>query len=428
MRIDYLKVKHFRCFDEREFALTPQFNVLIGDNGSGKTAVLEALAVAAGSWLLGLKGCRSQTISPQDVQLVAHQVGAELTFEEQYPVEVSAAGMIGDQKLSWQRSLNTPGGRATYGNAASLTKLSREADAKVRAGEPITLPVLAYYGTSRLWYSPVSPDVRPEYSNRELSRYVGYRDSTHQRINALSLTQWMERQDRIAYQERREPELYSAVRQAMRQMLSEAVDARFDNRRLEIVVEFKNGDIQPFGHLSDGQRNLIALVGDIAARCARLNPHLGREVLSQTPGIVLIDELDLHLHPNWQRYIVEDLRRTFPLIQFVATTHSLFIVQTLREGELLMLEGQPVPQLNNLSLEDIAEGLMQVPDTDVSPRYRAMVNTAKEYLQTLDAAAKAPEAKLQDFKERLAEQITPYADNPAFQAFLELKRVTKLKG
>ncbi|MGH9765374.1 MAG: AAA family ATPase, partial [Blastocatellia bacterium] len=120
-----------------------------------------------------------------------------------------------------------------------------------------------------------------------------------------------------------------------------------------VIVEIESQGKQPFNNLSDGQRSMLALVGDIAQKAVTLNPHLGPNALEETPGAVLIDELDLHLHPKWQRRIVEDLRRTFPKIQFVATTHSPFLIQSLRSGEeLIMLDGQPTAQLANKSLED----------------------------------------------------------------------------
>ena len=190
---------------------------------------------------------------------------------------------------------------------------------------------------------------------------------------------------------------------------------------------FARGEAQPFFNLSDGQRSMLALVGDLAQKAATLNPHLGADALAQTPGLVLIDELDLHLHPTWQRHVIEDLRTTFPLVQFICTTHSPFLIQSLRSGaELVMLDGQPTANVADLSVEEIAQGLQNVPETAVSARYAQMKGAAKAYLETLEEAAGAPSEKLAQYKERLAEHIAPYADNPAFQAFLELKRVAKL--
>jgi predicted ATP-binding protein involved in virulence len=178
-----------------------------------------------------------------------------------------------------------------------------------------------------------------------------------------------------------------------------------------VVIRFANGDQQPFMNLSDGQRSMLALVGDLAQKAATLNPHLGADVLQRTEGVVLIDELDLHLHPTWQRHVIEDLRFTFPKLQFIGTTHSPFLIQSLRSGEeLLMLEGQPTAKLGDLSIAEIAEGLQGVPDTSVSARYSEMKDTAKTYLQQLEEASHSPADKVVSFKEKLANAAPPFAD------------------
>lgn len=430
MRVDRLVVRNFRCFQERAFHFHPEFNVLIGDNGSGKTAILEALAVSAGSWFLGVRGQGSRHIRRPDVRLSAQKHGDETSFEEQYPVEICSEGMVSGESLDWRRTLMGPEGRTTYGDALGIKKLGSKADVQVRNGETVVLPVIAYYGTGRLWLQPRDTATkRLGGTKRELSRFEGYRDSIDDRVSSRELTRWMERQDRLAYQEKRESNLYRVVREVMSKFVEDATDVVFDNRRLEVIVFFENSEPQPFSHLSDGQRNMLALAGDLAMRMARLNPHLGQQTLQETPGIALIDELDLHLHPTWQRHVVQDLRNTFPKVQFITTSHSPFIVQTLGEGQLLSLdEVQPVPQFENLGLEEIAGGLMGVEHPEVSPRYLEMVEAAKSYLMTLEEAAMAPEDKLNDFKDRLAAHIAPFADNPAFQAILEMKRVAKLGG
>jgi len=196
---------------------------------------------------------------------------------------------------------------------------------------------------------------------------------------------------------------------------------------IEVMILIEKQEWQPFSNLSDGQRNIFAMIGDIAYKAATLNKHLGEKALKETTGVVLIDELDLHLHPIWQRHIIEDLRRTFPKIQFFATTHSPFLIQSLRSGEeLVMLEGQPTDSLANLSIEMIATGIMGVENIDASSRYMQMLSAAKSYLAELDEAEKSPEERLAEYKKQLVEHIAPYADNPAFQAILEAERAFKL--
>jgi predicted ATP-binding protein involved in virulence len=438
MRIDELRVVNFRGFDEHEFTLHPQFNVLIGDNGTGKTAVLEALKIAIGSWFLGIKGQKSVGIRSGDVRLVGRVFAGEFSFEEQYPVAVTARGQIlvsgprpdeaSSLSFGWKRALRSPNGRTTSRDANNLKRVAEALDVGVRQGSAVILPALAYYGTSRLWLKPRRTERRRKTPDkRELSRFVGYRDCIDRRLDPKDLGRWMERQSRIAWEDGEVPTLYRVVRRAVAEMVEEAADVRYDPKRAEVIVVFGEHEAVPFSYLSDGQRTMLALVGDLAMRMARLNPHLGDDVLAHTPGVVLIDEIDLHLHPTWQRHVVDDLKRIFPQVQFVTTTHSPFIVQTLDEGELISLDSQaPASRLDNLGIETISRSIMGVERPEQGPKYQHMVQAAKEYLLTLEEAKHSPEEELEAYKRRLAEAVEPFADNPAFQAFLELEREGKL--
>lgn len=428
MRIDSLTIRNFRCFSERTFHLAPSFNLLVGENASGKTAVLEALSVAMGSLFLGIRGYGERHLRHGDARLQLFVHGPEITVDATYPVEVEAAGEVDGRAAEWKRTLVSPTGRTTSFAAGSMKEIAGALDIAVRRGAPVTLPLVAYYGTGRLWLQPRDrPPSTSESKKAELSRFEGYRDAIDPRCSPRDLVRWIERQDYAAYQEKRESALYRIVKNAIVKMVEHATELRFDARRQEVVLLFNDREPQPFDNLSDGQRNILALTGDIAVRMARLNPHLDERALDETPGVVLIDEIDLHMHPTWQRHLVEDLRTVFPRVQFVATTHSPFIIQTMREGETIILdERQPVVNPAKLGIEEIAEGMMGVENPEVSPRYEEMVGVAHGYLSELDRAAQALDEPLETFELRLAERIAPYADNPAFQAYLERKRVAKL--
>ena len=134
---------------------------------------------------------------------------------------------------------------------------------------------------------------------------------------------------------------------------------------------------------------MVAIAADLAIKAAMLNPQLAERALEMTPGVVLIDELDLHLHPKWQRRIVADLRRTFPMLQFICTSHSPFLIQSLQSGEeLIVLNGKTVADLGHLPIERIAQEIMGVNHTEVSQEYESMKQVAKTYLETLEKAAK----------------------------------------
>ena len=345
MHIQRLHVRNFRGFDDQEFQFHPRFNVVIGDNATGKTALLRALRVAIASWFLGIKDRNTVGIRPDDVRLVgtAYEAG-EYTFEEQYPVVVSATGSfddlnLGPREIEWTRTLNGPNGRTTRRHAKQIKDVSREADQSVRHGEDVTLPLVAYYSTSRLYLEPRRTQRRrqsPE--KRDLSRFVGYQDCIDKRLDTKALTQWIERQSWMAFQEGSPSTLFQLVQRAIVNVVEGATAIRYDPEREEVIVVFEDGRVYPLDHLSDGQRTTLTLVGDVAVRAARLNPHLGNEAIERTPGVVLIDELEMHLHPTWQRHIVDDLNRVFPTIQFVATTHSPQVISEIEDGNILLLE------------------------------------------------------------------------------------------
>jgi predicted ATP-binding protein involved in virulence len=89
--------------------------------------------------------------------------------------------------------------------------------------------------------------------------------------------------------------------------------------------------------LSDGIRGILAMVGDIAYRCIKLNPHLGLNAAKETSGVVMIDEIELHLHPEWQQTILSNLCKAFPKIQFIVTTHSPQVLSTIHRKSIRLL-------------------------------------------------------------------------------------------
>lgn len=428
MKLNQLTVKNFRCYKDQQFSFHPQFNLVVGQNATGKTAVLDAVSIAIASWLIGFKKKNDKkNLEQVDATLTYIEREGEAQFTEAWPVTVSATGVVNGKSIAWERSKDSPTGNTRYGNAVDLTALAKECD-KNLAGE-ISLPIISYYGTMRLWQDPRASKVKASLTtvSTRPSRLDGYKHCVDPRIASKELVAWFARQEWQSFQLGQEPLMLSVVRDSVLNCIEGAKHLRFDPKRRELLVWFKDGEPQPFNMLSDGQRCVLSLVADIAQKAATLNPHLGREALVLTEGVVLIDELDLHLHPRWQRRIIDDLRSTFPKIQFICTTHSPFLIQSLRSSEeLIMLDGQPPAEISNKSIEDIAVGIMDVNSPEVSDRYTEMKGAATDYLKMLNEATNAPEDKLSQYKERLADAIAPYADNPAFQAFLEMQRVAKL--
>lgn len=378
MRIDRLQVRNFKGFEERIFELprsesgSGSFHLIVGQNGSGKTSALDALAVAAGAWLLGIRGQDSRHIRDEDVRVKVLPFGDTERIEQQLPVEVKAEGLVMGQELSWKREVLSK--KTTTKDAKKLKTLAEQAVQQVQQGETaVTLPLISYYGAGRLWQEPNSPRIsettREEFAwwgagretlgemaeeavaQRYASRLAGYRFSVDSRCSPVDLLTWLRLEQRLADHRGKDSTQFRVVKAAILRVVEGCKRVAFDPRLgllLDIGLESDQLTRRlPFANLSDGQRNMVAMIGDLAFKAAQLNPHLGDQVLAETPGIVLIDELDLHLHPRWQHHVVEDLRTMFPQVQFVATTHSPFIIQSMRSGEELVVLDDLVDAIAN---------------------------------------------------------------------------------
>lgn len=350
MRIDQLNIKNFKCFEDQTLVFHPQFNLIVGVNGVGKTSVLDALSVALGSWFLGVIAFDTRQIKQSEVRLAGYSQkivnrpqDSVFYAQPQYPVTVHAMGEVQGQNIEWQRSLNTPKGRTTYVSARSIKEIATEVDHLVSDGKDILLPLISYYGTGRLWDTPRdqaqvrSKDIAYKTKN-SLSRFRGYKNSVDPRLSPSDLVYWIAEQSWIAYQQGDTPVLIQVVKNAILGCIEGAKNIFFDPRYGEVIIEFENQTTQPFNNLSDGQRCMFAMIGDIAQKAAVLNPQLGDKVLEETSGVVLIDELDLHLHPKWQRRIIDDLKTTFPKVQFICTTHSPQLIGQAKPEEIIILD------------------------------------------------------------------------------------------
>ncbi len=378
MRLHSLVAENFRAFPRLSLDLHPQFTLIIGVNGAGKSSVLDALAVALGAWLLGFPEVGKRHIERDEMRRVLRSVAGEGGLELAGPTTVSAVGTLdGTHRLTWSRSLRTPTGHTSYGHAAPLRSASERAQAAVSAGQPIDLPVLAYYGTGRLWDQ--KRDTAASARNEVLgSRLQGYAACLERASSIKHLESWMRwreerRLEAVAQGGAAPPDpQLEAVRAAACACVEGSSRFYYSFRHKELQFEADDGTVTPFYLLSDGYRNLLAVAADIAWRAARLNPHFGADAARRASGVVLIDEIDLHLHPAWQRRVAADLCRAFPNIQFVATTHSPQVVSTVASESLRLLtrEGgvRPVLHAEGRDSNSLLEDLFGVPERPTGAR------------------------------------------------------------
>lgn len=357
MYLEKLKLHNFRCYEKLEIDFNRQLTVLVGKNGSGKTTVLEAIAIALGTWFVGFNIVNAKGINKRtDPLRKAYQIGATDDVQTQFPVEIEAWGKIEeskDQILHWKRELYTPTGTMTTKDAKEIVEYAAEYQKAISEGRTdIYLPMVAYYGTGRLW------DYHRQKRNdvfKVSSRTNGYIDCLDGTANVKLMMDWFQIMTINKYQRQEEnlesnPELdtvYLAMEKCLTNLSGYSdVKIRYNMGTQELDVYYSEQDKQrmriPLNQLSDGYKGMISLVADIAYRMATLNPQLGTEVLSKGDGVVLIDEVDLHLHPAWQQKVIDNLMNIFPKVQFIVSTHAPAIISSVKTDKLRILSNKEV--------------------------------------------------------------------------------------
>lgn len=417
-RVDF---RNFRGVARDSIEFGDRTTVLVGDNGLGKTCWLEGIAAAVGALLPGMGAGPAPVLSESDVRQSVRILGGVPDHQHQLPMIISVQGSVQGHAITWSRRIDALPGETAANDDDALQVVARQIGAEVREHALRPLPVLAYYGTQRLW----PPDLRADLEQRNVgNRLDGYRDCLAAASTHAHLQQWMRKFTLVELQQKKPVVQLLAIEEAVVACVQEATGFGYELALEELQLTLEGGERVPFGILSDGYRNMVAMVADIAWRASVLNPHLLGGAPALAEGVVLIDELDLHLHPRWQRRVLDDLRRAFPRLQFVATTHSPFIVQSLRPGQLINLDrtiDRHVPYADE-SPEDIAERIMGVELPQRSERRRKANEVARRYYELLERLPDADEAEVERLRGELDELLAPYAENQALVVFLERKR------
>jgi len=343
MRIESIKLKNFRCFEDLEIAFHPQLTVIVGKNASGKSTILDAIAVAVGTFPSAFDGIGNYGIRKEDARLVTNKFGDSFNTSSVYPVSISANGLLENKEVRWERTLTKSTGRCTLALAKQITEITNAYQNGIIEGDTsIILPLVAYYGTGRLW---LQHREKKEDVLLNSARTNGYIDCMDSAANDKLIMNWFNKETSKKLQKKTGTAAFDAVIMAIEKCVSLLMDDddvsvsyNFDNNDLDIQYKKdENEVIFPLNRMSDGYKCTISLITDIAYRMAQLNPQLREKVLD-APGVVIIDEIDLHLHPEWQKRILGDLTSIFPNIQFIVSTHASSVISSVRSENLIVLE------------------------------------------------------------------------------------------
>jgi predicted ATP-binding protein involved in virulence len=399
-----VELHNYRCFADLTVDFDERLTVLIARNGAGKTALLDAIAAAFGTFVGSFHTGRRGGIDSADVRLVETNPALH-TMEQQFPAGILASGDVDGESIQWARWLNTPKSGTTIKEAKPLTQIGERMQKAVTANQQVLLPLIAYYGAGRLWNQ--KRNNKPPVIEREFfSRTVGYQDCLDPASSYGLFVNWFryvsladadllnQQRERFGLRYAGSDTPYSPLILTIRQTVNECLAAsgwhnlRWSFSHQTVVMEHHDYGVLEVGQLSDGVRNMIGMVADIAYRMVRLNSDLGLVAVQETPGLVLIDEVDVHLHPEWQQVVLRNLTDAFPRVQFVVTTHSPQVISTIPSRQVRVLAENvfgetvaaiPSAQTYGRSNADVQQSVMGVPPEPELPesvelrRYQALV-------------------------------------------------------
>ena len=349
MILDRITLTNFRCFDRLVLNLDRHLNVFVGENGSGKSTILQAIAIGLAPVLdmlpftaaTGAEGVQRPTvprIQLADIQLIKDDQSAPLAS-----IMVVARDDEGGQR-NWTQTITyqVPKriGPKEKSHLLQVYDLGESLVLRHNNGQPYLLPIFAFYGTDRA-VDLGSSNSRDEKLPQFFRRLAGMENALHPAASLQRAVGWFDYLERRELRERRDSDeqttkfsAFDAVRQAIAAMIDGISNPRIDGATGRFVVDYlasDGGRIQLFiDQLSDGYQVLLGVVMDFAIRLALASPPglTAKEILA-SEAILIIDEVDLHLHPAWQQRVVPRLRQTFPNTQIILTTHSPQVLSTV---------------------------------------------------------------------------------------------------
>jgi len=422
MHLKKITLRNFRCFKRLEIKLHPRLTVLVAENGGGKTAVLDGIAIGlspvlkylsfAGQRLSGPgfsdTDFRIKSVAKNDRSILSDYTKADIETFSGLKWDNWRAGIKGKspKRKTGQKELST--------YCTSILESFNDE-------EPQLLPVFAYYGARRGWLpipkrlrgssidytQPVSAllkTLEPQNDFREMLNWFDIEEA-----NELRANKGCDPEDYVPL------ESLEAVRAALVQILGETYKNPHFNKQHKFVVETQGdpGQMQ-VSQLSQGYQSMLALGMDFSRRMALANSHMSydntmdfphvqwfmenfwehdpeslipdfQSVVNMAPAIMLVDEIDLHLHPSWQQRVLTDLIRAFPCTQFIVTTHSPQVLTTVPSECIRILEdGKIYSAPPGTEGAESSRVLKRVLKVDVRPPSSGATKELREYLDLVD--------------------------------------------
>ncbi len=360
MNIQSIAIQNFRCFEQLQAEFLPGMNVVAGVNGAGKTSLLAAVAAALLPMAWKLQVEAGQLLSLDDVRRKQLDDKGRRRYDAQFPCKCCC--LLQREDRTWQSGAVL---RSVVGGPESVQGFDVDFQN--------TLPLLAFYRVNRRWTaaSMVTSAAAAEVQEARRDGYVNWDDagSSDQALKRWLIVKSIERLQTAVERQAdfwavEDDELAEVNRALRRALPGEFERIHYDMAVKNVVVKLSGREME-FPSLSEGQRAFIGLFADVTRRLCLLRPDLSDKVISDADGIVLIDEIDLHLHPAWQRRMVKGLSAAFPKLQFIVTTHSPQVLSEVAADRVLLLKDGQIErpsQSRGFTSDEVLRKIMETTD------------------------------------------------------------------
>lgn len=351
MYIDKIRIQNYKGIQHLEVPFSSGVNLVVGDNGCGKTSLILAIRSLLLAFLqenhLSAAG-KDEIPIPEDFVFTTTESAGDLISQvsRHFPSVLDAALNIAPYQYTVKYSLSNP--QKSDGTYSEQWTNNSSADALSPQNTPFQnilnsaeqiYPLICAFEANR-----TMDDVHMDHIGVNLRKYTrreGYFNCLSQNRNFREIENWCLFMELGQFQKQKKASEYSKFKAALLQFFN------FFDERLQIkdtyfsaeygaMVLVRQDKIVPVYYLSDGYKYIYGLIMELLYRATILNPQ--PEIpYSEMSGVVVVDEIDVHLHPNWQWKIVDALTQTFPKVQFILATHSPIVISSAKNAKIIRM-------------------------------------------------------------------------------------------
>jgi ABC-type hemin transport system ATPase subunit len=360
MRVTNLNLANLRAIEAAEFHFKPGFNLIVGINGVGKTSVLHALGVCLSAIVKHANRLSAQigTFALEDLRIGSDALSVECgvrigATEYRYLIHKPREASVPNEKKAGmpREQVHLTPEKATFLGAAPAPVIGNEAEGR---------PLAVLFSTNRAVPSERAPRTRVAAGGIAAASADAF---ANRELRLVEFAEWMWAQEALKLERPEAGKVLAAFEDAVVRFLPGYSNLRVDSEKRQRLLIDHGITTVAVRQLSDGERGTLALVLDLTRRLAQANPQMA-DPAAEAEAVVLIDEIDLHLHPTWQRQIVRNLVAVFPRCQFIVTTHSPQVIGEVEHDRIQIIAAGQVYSPTHSFGVDSSRVLEEVMDAD----------------------------------------------------------------